>query len=148
MRSLPTLALLSLLLLSGCLPIPPHHSPFSRGNVPDGVPTWLQLGKSTMADVLFRLGEPDDHSPDDHTLGWLNINRLGGGMLLLGDAAGAGMMVEHFRRLDMRFDKDGLLVKAWMERANCTRGAAVVSGETAPVSEWGGDCLPALRDSE
>ena len=46
-------------------------------------PGWLELGRSTLADALFQLGEPDDYSPDGRTLGWVNINRLGGGVLVV-----------------------------------------------------------------
>ena len=117
-------ALLSVVLLGGCIPIPPHHAPFSRGNVPEEIPGWLEPGHSTLADALFQLGEPDDYSPDRRTLGWVNINRLGGGVLLFaagGSAAAVGALGERSRRLVVQFDGNGVVTDRWLERDACFR---------------------------
>jgi hypothetical protein len=82
-------ALLSVAPLVACIPIPPHHSPISRGNVPEEIPGWLEPGRTTLADTFFRLGEPDDYAADRRTLGWVNINRLVGGVLIF--AAGVAL---------------------------------------------------------
>jgi hypothetical protein len=63
MRRATPLALLYVALLAACIPIPPHHSPFSRSNVPEEIPVWLEPGRTTLADTFFHLGEPDDRSP-------------------------------------------------------------------------------------
>jgi hypothetical protein len=106
--------------------------------VPDEIPAWLQPGQTTLADVFFRLGEPDDVSLDERTLGWVNVNRLGGGVLLFFNA-GAGAMVEHFRRLVVQFDENEVVTERWMESATCTSG---IVGVASASQEWGGGCLP------
>src|SRR6516225_2976347 len=69
MRWVPPLALVSVTLLAACIPLPPGHSPSSRANVPQEIPDWLELRRTTLADVFFHLGAPDDLlAPDGRTL--------------------------------------------------------------------------------
>ncbi len=140
-------ALLSVVLLGGCIPIPPHHAPFSRGNVPEEIPGWLESGRSTLADALFQLGEPDDYSPDGRTLGWVNINRLGGGVLLFaagGSAAAVGALGERSRRLVVQFDGNGVVTDRWLETDACVSGFWGVGNR---AEEFGGHCPPPLADT-
>jgi hypothetical protein len=133
------------MLLTACVPIPPHHSPFSRGNVPQEIPSWLEPGRTTLADVFFRLGEPDDVALDERTLGWVNIDRLGGGILIIaaeaGGMAGGGILAERYRRLVVEFDSNEIVIDRRMETATCTSGMWGVGNAS---SEFGGDCLPPL----
>jgi len=147
MRWASPLALLSVVLLAACIPIPPHHSPLSRGNVPEEMPVWLEPGRTTLADTFFRLGEPDDRAPNGRTLGWVNINPLGGGVLVFaagGGGAAAGAMGERYRRLVVAFDDNDVVTDRSLESAACISGmwAAGHAGEV-----FGGHCLPPLSDA-
>jgi hypothetical protein len=133
-------------LINACIPIPPHHSPLSRGNVPEEIPGWLEPGSTTLTDTFFGLGEPDDHSPDGRTLGWVNINRLGGGLLFFaagGGAAAAGAMGERYRRLVVVFDGNYVVTDRSLESAACISGMWGVNNTS---EEFGGHCLPPLSD--
>ena len=147
MRWVSSLALMSVVLLDACIPIPPHHSPISRGNAPEEIPGWLEPGRTTLADVFFHLGEPDDHSPDERTLGWVNINRLGGGVLVFaagGGAAVAGAMGERYRRLVVVFDGNGVVTDRSLQSAACISG---MWGVDHAGAEFGGHCLPPLSNA-
>src|SRR5215469_10705752 len=92
---------------------------------PGGNTGWLEPGRTTLADTFFRLGEPDDYAADRRTLGWVNINRLGGGVLIFaagGSAAAAAALGESFRRLVVQFDDNGVVTNRWMESDACISG--------------------------
>ena len=111
--------------LIACNPIPPHHSPISRWNVPEEIPGWLEPGSTTLAETFFRLGEPDDYAADRRTLGWVNVNRLGGGVLIFaaaGSAAAAAALGESFRRLVVQFDDNGVVMERRLENDACISG--------------------------
>jgi hypothetical protein len=97
-----------------------------------------------MADALFHLGEPDDHSPDGRTLGWVNINRLGGGFLFLAAGGGAAAAVgERFRRLVVQFDGNGVVTDRSLQGDTCISGFWGIDH----ASEEFGHCLPPLPDT-
>lgn len=135
-----------LMLLGGCVPIPPRHAPTARANVPRGLPDWLQPGRTTLADVLLHLGEPDSTTDDERTLVWVSVDRLGGGLLLIraGSATGGlAAVAERYRRLVVRFGGDRIVTERWLQSAVCTSG---MWGAGTASSEFGGDCLPPLPD--
>jgi hypothetical protein len=147
MRRVSSLALTSVVLLGACIPIPPHHSPFSRRNVPEEIPGWLEPGSTTLTDTFFHLGEPDDRSPNGRTLGWVNIDRLGGGVLVFaagGSAAATGAMGEQYRRLVVVFGGKDVVTDRSLESAACVSGMYTV-GHAGEV--FGGHCLPPLSDA-
>jgi len=122
MRRASTLALVSVVLLAACIPIPSGHSPGSRTNVPEEIPGWLEPGRTTMADVFFHLGAPDDPlSPDGRTLGWVNIDSAGGGALF-GPGAGIAITVDRLRLLAVRFDDSGVVAERSLQSYNCIAG--------------------------
>jgi hypothetical protein len=106
MRWVLPVALVSVVLVGACVPIPmpPLHTPAARRNVPEEIPGWLEPGRTTMADAFFHLGEPDEHTADGRTLGWMSIDRLGG-VLLLPLALG----VSRLQRLVVPFDGNGVV---------------------------------------
>src|SRR5262249_17718938 len=140
-------ALLSVAPLVACIPIPPHHSPVSRGNVPEKIPGWLEPGSTTLVDTFFRLGEPDDYAVDRRTLGWVNINRLGGGVLIFaagGSAAAAAAFGESFRRLVVKLDDNGVVSNRRLENDACISGFWGIGNAS---EEFGGRCPPPLGET-
>ena len=106
MRWVLPLALVSVVLVGACVPIPmpPLHSAATLRNVPEEIPGWLEPGRTTMADAFFHLGEPDEHTADGRTLGWMSIDRLGGVLLLP-----VALHVSRLQRLVAQFDGNGVV---------------------------------------
>ena len=142
--------LAGLVLLAACVPIPPYHAtcrPISpneclptRANVPEDVPTWLEPGRTTLADVFLHLGEPDEARPDGRTLGWQTVDMLGGGLLLIPTGYQVGVLeadARRHRRLVVQFDSNGVVIDATLQSATCMS----ISLGTAFL---GSDCLPPL----
>ncbi len=69
---LPFLALALALCISGCmvLPLPEHHSGSARANIKEETSRQFEIGKTTRADVILELGEPDAVSPDERLLAY------------------------------------------------------------------------------
>jgi hypothetical protein len=141
-------ACLACLVLSGCIvPIPPHHDTSGRRNVPAVIPDWLEPGRTTLAEALFRLGEPDDVAIDERTLGWVSVDDLGGvALFYAAGPGGAGMVVirDRFRRLVVQFTDDGIVTNRWPQSANCSSG---LWGVGNAGEKFGHDCLPPLPDT-
>lgn len=126
---------LLLSLLSGCLPIP--VLPFgdtegSRQNITDTVPDFLVIGKTTRADVLLMLGDPDEKTHNDGRFLYFRETEEGGIAFLVGGAgrgAVAGTPVT-FRVLTVAFDRAGVVadVKA---RKLTRRDFGLFSGEAS-----------------
>ena len=122
MRWVPPLALVSVALLAACIPLPPGHSPSSRANVPQEIPDWLELRRTTLADVFFHLGAPDDLlAPDGRTLGWVNIDSEGGGALV-GLGGGIAITADRLRLLVVRFDGNWVVTDRWLKSYTCIAG--------------------------
>lgn len=88
-----SLALL-LSLLSGCLPVP--VLPFgdterSRQNITDTVPDFIVIGKSTRADILLVLGEPDQKMDLDARFLYFRETEEGGMAFLYGGGGRGGI---------------------------------------------------------
>lgn len=101
-------------LLSGCLPIP--VLPFgdteqSRQNITDGVPDFIVVGKTTRADVLLLLGDPDRKKDNDRNFLYFRETEEGGVAFVVG-GAGRGAIVGTpvtFRVLIVGFDAAGVV---------------------------------------
>ena len=94
-----------------------------------------------------KLDEPDDYSPDGRTLGWVNINRLGGGVLLFAagrSAAAVGALGGRSRCLVVQFDGKGVVTDRWMESDACVSGFWGVGNR---AEEFGGHYPPPLADT-
>ena len=138
MRTITILA--CLIPLTACIPIPPHHVSSTRANLPTDLPAWLEPGRTTLADLLFRLGEPDQSTLGGQTLGWVSQDVLGGGILVLvGPVGGTAIAAEAVRqrRLVVQFDTDGVVTARSLE--SCTSHS--VQTEHRSDDE---DCLPPL----
>lgn len=104
------------MLLGACMPIPVLPSgdrPGSRGNLPDAVPGFVVAGRTTRAQVLLRLGEPDHRGPHDSCFVFVRESERGGIAFIVG-----GPMSGHvvgtpitFTILTLGFNEDGIV--AW-----------------------------------
>jgi len=140
-----TLIVLAATALAGCpVPIPGGDTHESRQNVGDAVPEFIVIGKTTRADVLLMLGEPDGISEGATRLTYARRTSEGGLLLVL--PAGytmAGVMTEKmtYRRLIIDLDAAGLVASTRLVRSSCRETSS--QGVTPPcVSMSGQDLLP------
>jgi hypothetical protein len=125
--------------LGGCvIPYPslPGETWF-RGNV-DPAPA-IAPGRTTAADLLLALGEPDGADPAGGWMAWTAARGEGGlGLLIaLGNAAAALSRDQvTYRRLRVRLDGAGRVVSSAME----TRSCAEWSGDRRPEPELWSPC--------
>lgn len=129
------------LLMTACIPIvlSKGYLQQSRQNVPDAVPSFIEAGRTTMADVVLALGEPDSVAMDESWLAYVSRYREGGGGAVLlvaaGYSAGAiGGVSEKMlnRRLVVRFDADGTVMAATLDTTRCSDSEVVFGTTTAP----------------
>ena len=97
--------------------------PDSRQNIGDQVPDFIATGKTTRADVLLALGEPDDVS--ENAVQFTYTRRTGeGGVLFIvgggGHVGAFGFEAITFRRLVILFDEAGVVTAARNEHASRT----------------------------
>lgn len=141
--------LLVAFLCSACIPIPlgPAHLEHTRTNVPDDIPDWLVAGRTTMADVFLRLGEPDESVSDQRAVAWVTIDRLSGTEVIVLVAPMAGILFidmhkQRFRRLAVSFNQDWVVANRWMQSQDCELLAN--RSNTDSRDQFGGDCLAPL----
>ena len=132
-------------LLSGCpVPLLPGDESGSRTNVPDQVPGFIVVGKTTRGDVLLGVGEPDTASENQRQFTYDRYTRRGGA-LFIGAANGGvgGFVVERvtYRRLTVLFDEAGVVTSAELDRDTCTQGGLDLDGHypclAPPVADLG-----------
>jgi hypothetical protein len=101
--------LLASWLVASCIYIPmPHWAAKSRHNVTGATASELQVGVTTLEDVLLKLGEPDSVLDDGLRLGyqWTRVD----GILVVGAMyVGATAEVTRTSTLELTFDKQGRL---------------------------------------
>lgn len=108
------------LALAGCLVLPMNRiAGDSRANVSEKTATDFVPGVTTREDVLLKLGEPDEVSPDEQRLGyrWSRIRLFW--IVVAGGPYSAGFVggdVEHAGLLELVFDADGRLVKTEVQQ--------------------------------
>lgn len=136
-----TAALITSLAVAGCvIPLPPSESVTTRHNVGDAVPEAIVIGKTTRADVVSLLGEPDSATAD-HAVMVFGRNSSRGGALILIPGPPAGVLAMGVadvtdRRLVVRFDAQGIVSEATVERKDCWT-AAIGAQHGAGSSSWG-----------
>lgn len=130
------------LLMTGCIPVVMSEGYLrqSRQNVPDEVPSFIETGRTTMADVVLALGEPDTVAANESWLAYVSRYReSGGGAVLLvgagytGGALGGVSEQMLYRRLIVRFDTVGTVTAAELDTRRC-RDSDVVFGTSAFAS--------------
>jgi len=136
--------LLLVLTTSGCVPIiySARYEAPSRQNLSDAVPAFIESGRTTMADVLLALGDPDTIAADESWIAYVSSYREGGGgaALVLVSSSSAGLLGGAFkemlyRRLLVHFDATGIVTAATLDLVNCSNTDVFVgdaSGSMAP----------------
>ena len=108
--------LLLALAMTGCVPIiyPARYEKPSRQNLTDTVPAFIETGRTTMADVVLALGDPDTVAADESWIAYASAYREGGGgaVLVLAGGGQVGLLGGArkqmlYRRLLVRFDAVG-----------------------------------------
>jgi len=116
---------------SGCLilPTPEYDTGSARDNINKQTPKQFEAGKTTHAEVMMALGEPDAVSPDESKLAYRS-EKVCGLWFVGGGYSGTGGTITKDRYLVTEFDASGALVKA--ERTSTwfgTKYAATVLAE-------------------
>lgn len=136
-------AIAAALLLCGCVPIvlSKGYLQSSRQNVPDVVPSFIEVGRTAIADVLLTLGEPDSVAADESWVAYVSRYReSGGGAVLLvgagptGGALGGVSEQMLYRRLVVRFDAGGTVMAATAESKRCTDSDFVLGTSVIPAA--------------
>jgi len=139
-------AMMACAAVAGCvIPLPSGESATTRRNVGDSAPESIIVGKTTRAEVVSLLGEPDSASQDGALMVFGRDTTRGGVMIVL-PGAPAGFLAVGWtdvtnRRLVVRFDAHGLVSDATMERKDCVRG---VVGMATGSGGWGVESAPCL----
>ena len=120
--------LLLFLASAGCVPIiyPARYEAPSRQNLADAVPAFIEAGRTTMADVVMTLGDPDTVAADESWVAYASAYREGGGgavLVLAGGGQvgllGAALKQMLYRRLLVRFDAEGIVTAATLDVVKC-----------------------------
>lgn len=115
------LNLLAVVLLAGCtagcivIPTPEFDSGAARANINKKTPRQFEVGKTTRAEVVLTLGEPDAVSPDERKLAYRS-EKICGFWAVGGYGSAAGGPIEKDRYLVAEFNAQGVLQK--MERSS------------------------------
>jgi len=121
--------LLLVLAMTGCVPIiyPARYEKPSRQNLTDAVPAFIETGRTTMADVVLALGDPDTVAADESWVAYASTYREGGGGAALVLAGGGQMGLLGgatkqmlYRRLLVRFDDAGVVKEATLDVVDCS----------------------------
>jgi hypothetical protein len=127
---------------SGCLilPTPEFNSGKARANITKKTPARFELGKTTRAEVVLGLGEPDAVSPDESKLAYRS-EKICGLWFVGGQGGGASGAFTKDRYLVAEFDARGVLLK--LERSATWAGSsaaptvlsqAAMADATAPAA--------------
>jgi hypothetical protein len=121
--------------MSGCFPIiyPARYEKPSRQNLADEVPAFIEAGRTTMADVVLALGDPDTVAADESWVAYVSAYREGGGgaaMVLAGGGQvgllGGARKQMLYRRLLVRFDAEGVVTDAALDLVHCGNNVVFV----------------------
>jgi hypothetical protein len=124
-----------------CVPVPLLHgdASYSRNNVGDKVPEFIVAGKTTKAEVLLSLGEPDGVSDNGIQFTYTRITGNGGigfvGKILY---RAEGMT---YRRLIILFDETGVVISAKHERVSCSEREWDMHSGSGPTVDPSHTCL-------
>lgn len=139
------------ILVSGCIPIPlvSGYEGGSRQNIPAQVPSFIVQGKSTRAEVVLALGEPDRAADDGSWLLYGSGYSQGGlALVTFGGAGGALGVAEEkmrYRLMVFHFDASGIVSSTELKEKFCPEWSMVVvpgpGSGPAPCFDLSGDDL-------
>jgi hypothetical protein len=114
------LAALMPLAVAACAmgPMLARDVPQSRRNVGDSVPDFIVAGKTTRADVLIALGEPDGAAEGGEQFVYTSV-RGRGGFFFFSVRGGFDFEKRTYRRLVILFDDAGTVKNSRLEVASC-----------------------------
>ena len=114
------LAALMPLAVAGCAmgPMLPRDVPQSRRNVGESVPDFIVAGKTTRADVLIGLGEPDGATEGGEQFVYTSV-RGRGGFFFFSLRGSFDLEKRSYRRLVILFDDAGVVKNSRLEVASC-----------------------------
>jgi outer membrane protein assembly factor BamE (lipoprotein component of BamABCDE complex) len=130
------IALISMLLVGCPLPIIPGDSGDSRQNIGDVVPDFIIRGRTTKADVLLALGEPDVVSEHGEWIVYLRKTSKGGVLFLVGGAGhvgGSSVEGMTYRRLTIHFDDLDVVTNASHVIASCSQRELLIEHSGHPL---------------
>lgn len=135
---LTIITLISMILTACPIPIPKGDLFDSRQNLGDSVPEFIVVGKTTRAEILLALGEPDGASEHSEWFVYLRTASTGGVAFVV--AAGGGMGGVSFegmtaRRLHIYFDTDGVVKKATHDTVACSANSILVGNATTTPNQ-------------
>ncbi len=102
--------------LAGCVIPLSARDADSRQNIDDKVPDFIVVGKTTRADVLLTLGEPDHASDNGLWFTYTRTSREGGLLFLVSGQGGPTSEKMVSRRVIVTFDASGVVTSAKYER--------------------------------
>jgi outer membrane protein assembly factor BamE (lipoprotein component of BamABCDE complex) len=151
----PVLVGLVAVTLAACLPIPLPAGDTSgtRLNIGGTAPEFIVVGKTTRADVLLALGEPDGASEHGERFTYTRVTSKGGVAIVGagpgGTAAGSTERMV-YRRLIITFDDQGVVASTRMESRSCSENTLQAYSSPACVDVHGRDVssLDTLRTEE
>ena len=138
----PLVVVLLALAMTGCIPIiyPARYMKPSRQNLSEAVPAFIEAGRTTLADVVLTLGDPDTVAADESWVAYASTYREGGGgaALVLAGGGQVGLLGGAskqmlYRRLLVRFDDAGLVQEATLDVVDCTEADFFI-GQSASSS--------------
>ncbi len=140
--------------LASCFPIPrfPGDTSETRLNISSVAPESIMVGKTTRADVLLALGEPDGASEHGEQFIYTRATSKGGifGLLIGPQVGWAGTERMVYRRLIITFDDQGVVASKRMESAACWESSLQETSSLPCVDVQGLDVtsLDILRTEE
>ncbi len=121
--------------LAGCVIPLSARDADSRQNIGDTVPDFIVVGKTTRADVLLTLGEPDDASDNGLWFAYTRSSREGGFLFLVSGQGGPSSEKMVSRRVIVTFDEAGVVTSTKYERVPWTAGE-VGAGPSMSRGPW------------
>jgi hypothetical protein len=126
------------------LPTPPLHSGDARENVDASAAAGFQVGKTTRAEVILTLGEPDTVTADERKLAY-RTEKVRALLFIGGYGAAAGAPITKDDYLVFEFDARGRLVSSstsghwgWHADPGRTLGESAPPAPAQPCA-WSGD---------
>jgi len=138
---LQVLALALVLCASGCIviPTPEFNSGQARGNITKETPAQFEVGKTTRAELVLALGEPDAVSPDEHIWAYRS-EKIRAIVCFAGYTTAACGPITKDLYLLLQFNEQGVLQKIessshWFTSADSDKMLPAAAGSKAATTD-------------